>query len=182
MEDEINEYNGVYNGKWHIISPEGFDLPEGKEYIKNKIDEEIVIIGNKIDLDEFVNGVKNIMNETLIEINVEIINCPRKNFGDTFRNFEYLDLTIHGCLLTFKDIKDIVESSRDECVHYLDLSGNTFDNGHKDWNLIKYIKKVLSRNRIDPSIRKSNLKDCNFNAEEKNKLKEELGFENFLLI
>ena len=85
-------------------------MPEGKEYIKNKIDEEIVIIGNKMDLDEFVNGVKNIMNDTLIEINVEIINCPRKKFGDTFRNFEYLDLTTHGCLLTFKDIKDIVES------------------------------------------------------------------------
>ena len=26
------EYNGVYNGKWHIISPQGFDLPEGLEY------------------------------------------------------------------------------------------------------------------------------------------------------
>ena len=114
MEDEINEYNGVYNGKWHIISPEGFDFPEGKEYIKKKIDEEAVIRGNKIDLDEFVNDVKNIMNDTLIEINVEIINCPRKKFCDTFRNFEYLDLTIHGCLLTFKDIKNIVASSRNE--------------------------------------------------------------------
>ena len=31
-EDVVVEYNGVYNGKWHIISPQGFDLPEGLEY------------------------------------------------------------------------------------------------------------------------------------------------------
>ena len=34
-EDVIEERNGVYGGKWHIVSPEGFDLPEGLEYLKN---------------------------------------------------------------------------------------------------------------------------------------------------
>ena len=28
-EDVVEEHNGVYGGKWHIVSPEGFDLPEG---------------------------------------------------------------------------------------------------------------------------------------------------------
>ena len=35
VEDVVEEYNGVYCGKWHIISPEGFDLPEGLKYLKN---------------------------------------------------------------------------------------------------------------------------------------------------
>ena len=34
-EDIIEEHNGVYGGKWHIVSPKGFDLPEGLEYMKN---------------------------------------------------------------------------------------------------------------------------------------------------
>lgn len=34
-EDVIEEHNGVYDGKWHIVSVEGSDLPEGLEYLKN---------------------------------------------------------------------------------------------------------------------------------------------------
>ena len=26
-EDVVEEHNDVYGGKWHIISPKGFDLP-----------------------------------------------------------------------------------------------------------------------------------------------------------
>jgi len=34
-EDIFEEYNEVYFGKWHIVFPEGFDLPEGQDYLKN---------------------------------------------------------------------------------------------------------------------------------------------------
>ena len=37
-EDIVEEHNGVYGSKWHIVSTEGFDLPEGLEYLKNKAD------------------------------------------------------------------------------------------------------------------------------------------------
>ena len=30
----LEEHNGVYDEKWHIISSEGFLLPEGLEYVK----------------------------------------------------------------------------------------------------------------------------------------------------
>ena len=44
LDDVIEEHNGIYGGEWHIISPEGLDLPEGLEYLKNtwegSIDEE----------------------------------------------------------------------------------------------------------------------------------------------
>ena len=33
-EDIVKEHNGVYDDKWHIVSPEGFDLPEGLTYLK----------------------------------------------------------------------------------------------------------------------------------------------------
>ena len=33
-ENVVDEYNGIYCGKWHIVSPEGY-LPEGLEYLKN---------------------------------------------------------------------------------------------------------------------------------------------------
>ena len=29
-EDVVEEHNGVYGGKWHIVSHEGFDLPEAE--------------------------------------------------------------------------------------------------------------------------------------------------------
>ena len=34
-EDVVEEHNGVYGGKWQKVSPEGFDLPEGLNYLKN---------------------------------------------------------------------------------------------------------------------------------------------------
>ena len=34
-DDVVEEHNGVYGGKWHIVSTEGFDLPEGHSYLKN---------------------------------------------------------------------------------------------------------------------------------------------------
>jgi len=37
-EDDVEEYNGVYGDKWHIVSPEGFDLPEGLEYLRNSLE------------------------------------------------------------------------------------------------------------------------------------------------
>jgi hypothetical protein len=33
-EDDVEEYNGVYGDKWHIVSQKGFDLPEGLEYLR----------------------------------------------------------------------------------------------------------------------------------------------------
>ena len=34
-DDVIKDHNGVYGGKWNIVTNEGFDLPEGMEYLKN---------------------------------------------------------------------------------------------------------------------------------------------------
>ncbi len=33
-EGVVEEHNGVYGGKWNIVSSEGFDLPAGREFLK----------------------------------------------------------------------------------------------------------------------------------------------------
>ena len=55
------------------------------------------------------------------------------------------------------------------------MSKNIFEITNRDWELIKSIGNVVGRNRIDPSIRKLNLKDCNFDETEKSMLVTELG-------
>lgn len=140
--------------------------------MKNAQNDEITFCGSRMGLDEFVHGVRNVMNKSNVEVNVEIINFSRANIHDTFHDFEYLDLTIHGCRLT---LKIFITSAIDSCVHYLDLSKNIFEITNRDWELIKSIGNVVGRNRIDPSIRKLNLKDCNFDETEKSMLVTELG-------
>ena len=140
--------------------------------MKNAQNDEITICGSRMGLDEFVHGVRNVMNKSNVEVNVEIINFSRANIRDTFHDFEYLDLTIHGCRLT---LKIFITSAIDACVHYLDLSKNIFEITNRDLELIKSIGNVVGRNRIDPSIRKLNLKDCNFDETEKSMLVTELG-------
>ena len=71
-ENVVEEHNGVYNGKWHIVSPQGFDLPEGLEYLKDAQNDEITVRGSGMGLDEFVLGVRNVMNKSNVEVNVEI--------------------------------------------------------------------------------------------------------------
>ena len=114
--------------------------------MKNAQNDEITICGSRMGLDEFVRGVRNVMNKSNAEVNVEIINFSRANIHDTFHDFEYLD-----------------------------LSKNIFEITNRDWELIKSIGNVVGRNRIDPSIRKLNLKDCNFDETEKSMLVTELG-------
>ena len=35
-EDVVEEHNGIHCRKWPIVSLEGFELPEGLEYLKNR--------------------------------------------------------------------------------------------------------------------------------------------------
>ena len=72
-------------------------------------------------------------------------------------------------------LKIFIASARDACTHYLDLSKNIFEFTNRDREIIKCICHVVGRNRIDPSIRKLNLKDCNFDETEKSMLVTELG-------
>ena len=53
-EDIVEEHNGVYDGNWHIVTPEGFDLPEELEYLKGGYVEQPFIKISKMSLNSAV--------------------------------------------------------------------------------------------------------------------------------
>ena len=95
QEDIIEEHNDLYNGKWHIISQEGFDLKEGLEYLKNSwegsMEEETfynkerifkynakIKISN-VDLKLALKKVSSLLLQLYAyDTDVEFIDCPRK--------------------------------------------------------------------------------------------------------
>ena len=92
QEDIFEEHNSIYGVKWHIVSIEGFDLPEGLEYLKNSWEvsvESRVLHGVKriqkykasmlisyVRLDETLKKVIYLLGKLFAyDIDFEIINC-----------------------------------------------------------------------------------------------------------
>jgi len=128
----IAEHNGVYGGKWHIVSPEGFDLPEGLEYLKNSWEgsiEERISFNRKeifkysakikvchIDLYTSLKRVSSLLKDAWsYRAEVEFKDCPRKCTSlqiPYLRMFPFVDkLKISGCTLTYTDLQDIMRCS-----------------------------------------------------------------------
>ena len=114
----VEEHNGVYGDKWHIVSPEGFDLPEGLAYLKNSwegsIEDETFNNRERIFKYNAKIKISNValklalkkLSSLLVQIyaydtDVEIINCPRNNFPleiSMLRLFPFVrEFTIKGC-------------------------------------------------------------------------------------
>ena len=145
-EDVVEEHNGVYGGKWHIISPEGFKQSAGLDYLKNSWDGswDDHCMGRKGRIHKYIAYIKvrNVQLEdafreiyrvlqkfTAYGTKLEIRNC----FGSlTTQRIDSVipytgDFSINGCQLTFRDLGYII------CVtcsgkHKYDLSGNRFEN------------------------------------------------------
>ena len=83
-EDVVEEHNGVYDDKWHIASPEGFDLPEGLEYLKNSWEG---------SWDDHCTGRKERIHK--YDASIKVRNVP---LGDTFKKVHYVlrKLIAHG--------------------------------------------------------------------------------------
>ena len=122
-EDVVEEYNGVYGGKWHIVSPEGFNLPEGLEYLKNSwegsIEEET--FNNKerifrynakikisyVDLKLALKKVSSLLVQIYAyDTDVEIKDCPREQVPlkiSMLRIFPFVrEFKITGCIMTYE--------------------------------------------------------------------------------
>lgn len=142
----LEEYNGVYGGKWHIISPEGFDFPERLEYLKNSWEGSIEdeTFNNKerifkynakikishVDLKVALKRVSSLLVKLYAcDTDLEIMDCPRKEIPleiSRLRIFPFMrEFKITGCYLTYKDLNDIITcgSGMNELFS---LSGNTF--------------------------------------------------------
>ena len=180
--DEVaEEHNGVYGGKWHIVSPEGFDLPEGLDYLKTsqrkagcKANIHLSIRCSGISFTDIRLGLENLdkrcVNFALSSL--EIVNCFRLgDVRDCLESIMLLDmdnLDIHGCTLTFEDLYHFIESLRS--INQLNLSKNKFIFKEEDWLYIERIGTSLNR----WNIAQLNLSKSNFSEAEKVRLSDNI--------
>ena len=195
-EDIIEEHNGVYCGKWHIVSLEGFALPEGVEYLKNSWEGswDDHFMGRKERIHKYIANitVRNVQLEvafreiyrllnkfTAYGTNLEIRNC----FGSlTTQRIDSVipfvgDFLINGCQLTFRDLGNIICATCSGKYKY-DLSGNRFEN----LSQLKIFEKPFQIVKKESITGKSfDLRNCNFTEGDKNYLKEILERRNLLI-
>ena len=189
--DIIEEHNGVYCGKWHIVSLEGFALPEGVEYLKNSWEgswddhfmgrkERINITVRNVQLEDAFREIYRLLNKfTAYGTNLEIRNC----FGSlkTQRIDSVIpfvgDFLINGCQLTFRDLGNIICATCSGKYKY-DLSGNRFEN----LSQLKIFEKPFQIVKKESITGKSfDLRNCNFTERDKIYLKEILERRNLLI-
>ena len=147
-EDIVEEHNGVYDGKWHIVSPEGFDLPEGLEYLKGGYVEQPLIKISKMSLSNalstFCEWINRQKSEQYYRGDLEIANCRKREmilkpgFYDVMAT-GISRLSIHGCNITLKDVWDVLQVS-DGDIHVIDFSGNFFELNEENWSFLTKIK------------------------------------------
>lgn len=191
-EDDIQEHNGVYDGKWHIVSPEGFDLPEGLNYLKNmEFFPNIIISDMILDdatcalctlADKYFSLTKRIWSNW----NISILNCFRqkvnmdKNFKEVMESVGIVHLKIRGCQLTFADIRDVVTMLDSEYYHRIELSWNTFELASKNWSdLVKLASEIR---RGYTYIKILDLSHNGFNESEKNRINAILESPSWLIL
>ena len=194
--DIIEEHNGVYCGKWHIVSLEGFALPEGVEYLKNswegswddhfmgrkeRIHKYIAnITVRNVQLEDAFREIYRLLNKfTAYGTNLEIRNC----FGSlTTQRIDSVipfvgDFLINGCQLTFRNLGNIICATCSGKYKY-DLSGNRFEN----LSQLKIFEKPFDIVKKESITGKSfDLRNCNFTERDKIYLKEILERRNLLI-
>lgn len=195
-EDIVEEHNGVYGGKWYIVSPEGFNLPAGLEYMKNSWEGswDDHCMGRKERIHKYIASitVQNVQLEDAFreiyrvlakfkayDTNLEIRNC----FGSlTTQRIDSVipfaaDFSLNGCQLTFKDLGYLICATCSGKYKY-DLSGNRFEN----LSQLKIFEKAFKIVQKESITGKSfDLRNCNFTEGDKNYLKEILERRNLLI-
>ena len=201
-EDVIEEHNGVYGGKWHIVSPEGFDLPEGLEYLKNsweadrpgKARTHKYVASIKISgvlLKDAFEGLACVLCEfKAYDTNLEIKNCAGNSNGISINCLSKItyfakDVSIHGCQLTLEELSTImcgacIMSTAFERSNSYSLSGNVFtDRSLSQWKQLKHFLQDIKSSETPFKI--FDLRGCNFSALERKDLMQEADFLNLLV-
>lgn len=207
VEDAVEEHNGVYSGKCHIVSQEGFELPEGLEYLKNSWEGswDNYCMGRKERIHKYEAGIK-ISNvplrnafEGLVRVlcefraygtNLEIKNCIGNSKGidnaclSKITHFAN-DFFIQGCQLTFKELASImcgacIMSTSLERSYSYNLSGNIFiDRDPHQWERIKQFLEEIKSSKAPFKV--FDLRECNFSTIERKSLIQKADFLNLLI-
>ena len=183
-EDVIEERNGVYGSKWHIVSPEGFELPEGLEYLKNSwegnwddgVRTHKYIANIKISnvpLMEAIDNIYHVLNEfEAYGTDLEFENCSGniKYPGINFVFYYLRNFSMHGCTLTLKYLSYIVCRCSMKANIY-DLSGNTFvEKNFSSWNNLREELNIAKNS--EKTFGFFDLRNCNFSVPEKEELRQ----------
>ena len=189
--DIVEEHNGVYDCKWHIVSPEGFDLPEGLEYLKGgwKQGEKgttciyiPVLRISYIPLQVAILKVCGLLEIINGGVDVEFEQCTGKSEKKQFEalmGMDFFNLTIHACNLTFRNLVEMLDPNNSNVVHGINLSGNTFEDCDKNWDDLNEISQFVTNG--DLPVDELDLTNCSFNASEKEFLKQKLIVGNLII-
>ena len=184
-EDVVEEHNGVYGGKWHIVSPEGFDLPEGLEYLKNSWDDQDIgknrrthkyiasIKISNVSLMKAIDDIYHVLNEfEAYDTDLEIQNCSgsMKYPGINFVFYYLRNFSMHGVTLTLDYLSYIVGRCSMQANIY-DLSGNIFvEKNFSSWNNLREELNIVKNS--EKTFGFFDLRDCNFSVLEKEELRQ----------
>ena len=189
-EDAMEEHNGVYSGKWHIVSPKGFDLPEGLEYLRDKASDSFCEARSDIETKAMV-VIHNFQTEYALK---EILGILHKNcaygISLTFKNcysqameccfnfqrvdklsFHVKEIIFDGANITFEELGILLK-----VTHYVELCYTFFDVvfGKKDWKFLDEVKKFYNSCSERP-FKFCKFQKCNFTEKEIARLKVVLG-------
>ena len=179
--DIIEGHNGVYGGKWHIFSEEGFFPPEGEEYLHNSWEgnddfgDYIYIPTLEIKnfpMDKAIEKLNNIFKFRREIFKLEMINCTEANDEFRFRCRGIIEFNIHGCILTFSILRDIVHNSNHENT-IINLSSNIFKRYNNDNIYLDDLERFSEKN-FHTDIKILDLMNCNFSDKDKNLLRTKL--------
>jgi hypothetical protein len=194
-EDVVEEHNGLYGGKWHIISHEGFDLPEGLEYLKNSCGKnnqkyKANITVKNIPLRIIFEETYSLLWRSNIESVVLEICTDNERERDPLLKFKetpflFLDeLVVHGCHITIEDIADVIFYGIWNGVS-CQFSNNIFvSKNFDDLDFLEAYFKKKPDAFAQRSIGRLDLRNCNFSKEETDILKNKLeccGCRNLLI-
>ena len=185
-EDVIEEHNGIYGGKWHIVSPEGFELPEGLEYLKNNasnnfcearsdIETKATVVINNIETGYAFKEMLHVLQQNCAYgISLTFKNCYSPAMERCF-NFQRVDelsfrvkkLLLSGMHITFEELCVLLN-----VTHYTELCYTFFDVvfERKDWKFLDEVKEFYNSCSKRP-FKFCKFQKCNFTETEIAKLK-----------
>ena len=182
-EDVVEEHNGVYGGKWEIVSPEGSALPEGLEYLKNSFEKNLqkykanILVKNiplRITFDKIYSLLWNANIENFI---LEICSDKEKDPLLNFKRAPFLfldELVVRDCHITIEDLYDVIFAGVWNEVS-CKFSNNIFvSKNFDDLNHLEVYFKKNQDNFAQRSIGRLDLRYCNFTPEEAEILKNKL--------
>lgn len=173
--DVIKDHNGVYGGKWNIVTNEGFDLPEGLEYLKNSWEKDIQvykahIMVKNIPLRITFEKIYSLLWRANIErVVLEICKDKERDPLLKFKNAPFLfldELVIHDCHITFEDIADVILAGIWNGVSCR-FSNNIFVS--KNFDDLNYLEVYCKKKQdlfAQRCIGRLDLRCCNFSTEE----------------